>query len=564
MIKELFHLVYFKLKTQFYLNVDFSLQSIVKNAASIFIYSLFIFGFYKITQLIIHNVVVEYRLGLFLLHRFLGFGLFIFFLAVSAGNILVSFSTLYKSPEVNYLLSKPIRFENIFILKFFDNFFYSSSTLFVFLLASLAGYANYFELSIWFYFWSFFVVVIPYVLMAALTGVLTLFAFVKIASVLGVRITVGIFSAFYILATVIFFNVASPKALIEAIIPYYPNLNIDFSFLQAKWISYLPNFLLSDSMFAYIRFDSVKVIYNSLLLFLGMSGLFVFSIIVAQKFYYKSYLKVLDLRFSNKGLISGSKFLKFGSNSIFPPQIAELLKKEFWLFIREPSQIIHLLVMFFLLILFLSSIGSTQRMILKGASPELQTIIYMSILFFILFMITALSLRFVFPLFSLEGETYWRIRSAPIEAKTLVLIKFIPVAMAALAAGYFLMHYSHRWLPGELFIQSIYLLFFSVFTLLPAVFAMGTLYVNFKEKNPIRISSSQGATVTFMFCLIYLTLVVAIMYMPLLNFFSSRFYGRIPNFEQTMTTVNIILGSIALIVSILSYKLSVKQFKMDL
>ena len=49
---------------------------------------------------------IRLHIGLYLYHRFLEMILFIFFIAVNLGNIIVSYSTLYKSSEVAYPYDK--------------------------------------------------------------------------------------------------------------------------------------------------------------------------------------------------------------------------------------------------------------------------------------------------------------------------------------------------------------------------------------------------------------------------------------------------------------------------
>jgi ABC-2 type transport system permease protein len=564
MIKELLHLGYYKMKTLLYLDLNFSLSAIIKNIGSFLVYSLFLIAFYFIAQIVIDLVLVKYRLGLFLLHRFIGIGLFMFGLAVTAGNLVVSFSTLYRSPEINFLLSKPIRFESLFIIKFFDNFFYSSSTLFVFLLAGLVGYGSYFHLSIGFYFWSFFIAILPFVFMHALIGVITLFLFIKTSTKVGVKFTFFFIAITYGLSVVYFFNASSPVNLVMEVLPYYPNIDIDFSFLQSPILSYLPNFLVSDAFFSFVRDNNAKLILNSILTLLYMGGVFTITVIIAKRYYYKSYLEVLDLKFSGKNKSNHSSKSLFDRSTIFNPRLNSLIKKEILLFIREPSQLIHLAVMILLIILFISGIRSTQLIILKAVSPEIQSIIYLSILVFILFMIIALSLRFIFPMLSLEGETFWRLRSSPISVNKIVNIKFFVIIIITGLVGFFLMKFSHRYLPEELYFQSLLLLSFHVSTIVPLVFSMGTVYVNFKEKNPIRISSSQGATVTFLLCLIYLTIIIALVYIPVNDFFSDRFFGRIPKYSESVQMINLLLGFISLGTVVFSYIISINQFKKDI
>jgi hypothetical protein len=55
---------------------------------------------------------------------------------------------------------------------------------------------------------------------------------------------------------------------------------------------------------------------------------------------------------------------------------------------------------------------------------------------------------------------------------------------------------------------------------------LGGYFANFQEKNPIRIASSQGATLTFLITLVYLILLVGIITIPITGHFDAIFYGR--------------------------------------
>lgn len=564
MISEIFHLLYYKIKTLLYFQIELNKTSIVKNVASFFVYSFFLLAFYNGTQFAIDVVIVKYRLGLFILHKFIGIGVFIFGISVAVGNMIVSFSTLYKSAEINFLFSKPISSESLFIVKFLDNFFYSSSTLFVFLIAGLSGYANYFQLPIYFYAWSFFVLIIPYVFTFALVGILTLFGFIKIADRFGVRVTVFIIGLLYLIALSLFFKFSSPLVLIEKVLPYYPNINIDLSFMFSPYLKYFPNFLLSDALFAFIRNDFQKLIVNSSFLILISLFVFTLAVYISNRFYYESFLKVIDLRLSKstpnriplKNIFDKNLWLSSSSSS--------LIKKEIVLFVREPSQVIHFSVMMILIVLFISGIRSTQVIILKAASPELQTIIYMAILVFILFMLIAFSLRFVFPMMSLEGENFWRIRSAPIDIKKLVFIKMLIALVINLFIGITLIIFSHSILHSILVTQALITFVIFSMTIVPLIFMMGSFFSNMKEKNPIRISSSQGATVSFLVSILYLTVVLGLMYYPINEYFNARFFGRIPVIENIFSRINIVLGAVGLFSVIFSYLISVKQFNKDI
>ncbi|MDZ7763509.1 MAG: hypothetical protein U5K00_03665 [Melioribacteraceae bacterium] len=125
----IYHILKFKLLSFAKLNVNFSFDNLLKNVGSFFVYTIFAIGAFIFSYEAVKYLLEQFNIGLFLLHEFFSITLFIFFIAVNIGNIIVSYSTLYKSQEVNYLFTKPIPPSTIFVIKFFDNFLYSSSTL---------------------------------------------------------------------------------------------------------------------------------------------------------------------------------------------------------------------------------------------------------------------------------------------------------------------------------------------------------------------------------------------------------------------------------------------------
>ena len=60
--------------------------------------------------------------------------------------------------------------------------------------------------------------------------------------------------------------------------------------------------------------------------------------------------------------------------------------------------------MIFLITVFISSISGIDIIILKAYNEYLKTLVYLIVSLFNVFLVASLSLRFVFPLISLEGE----------------------------------------------------------------------------------------------------------------------------------------------------------------
>ena len=67
----------------------------------------------------------------------------------------------------------------------------------------------------------------------------------------------------------------------------------------------------------------------------------------------------------------------------------------------------------------------------------------------------------------------------------------------------------------------------------------GLYFVNYKERNPIRASSSQSATLTFLMGLLYLTIVIGLMFVPVSRYFEYVYHGTL--FEQMIILTGVII-----------------------
>jgi hypothetical protein len=65
---------------------------------------------------------------------------------------------------------------------------------------------------------------------------------------------------------------------------------------------------------------------------------------------------------------------------------------------------------------------------------------------------------------------------------------------------------------------------------------MGGLFADFREKNPVRIASSQGASLSFLLSLAYLAIVVVISIIPIQQFYFSLI------FRKTVSPMNLMMS----------------------
>ncbi|MCF8239990.1 MAG: hypothetical protein K9J16_01285 [Melioribacteraceae bacterium] len=551
----------YKLITFFKISSSFTFESLFKNLGSFIVYGAFALGSFVFAQRVIGYLLVNMRLGDFLLHEFISMILFIFFISINVGNIIVSYSTLFKSEEVAYLLTKPIFPTKIFVIKFLDNFFYSSSTLLLILFAVLAGYSVYFDLSLLEFISLIGLNFFPFMFSAASLGVIILMIILKLAERFGVKKILYTIVGGYLTIVFLFFNISSPVDLVNEVFKHYPNVNEYFGNLIPPEMKFLPNYWLSRSLY----WISKGEINESIKFFAIQCGVSVFlfslAVYLGHKWYQKSWFVSLKLRSKMRKMreLDGTKSI-LTKSFFLSPFNDSLIKKDFLLFIREPSQIVHFIVLMVLIFVFMFSISGVA--LIAGSNVYLQSIIYLILFIFNALLISTLSLRFVFPLISLEGLASWKIRSAPVGLSKYIRAKLLPFFLIILFISELLAFFTSRDFSINLIFVNILVNFFITTSLVALNFGMGGLFSVYREKNPIRIASSQGASLTFLLCMIYMLFVLIFLFIPVSNYFYSLMINKIESYSYFTSPVIVII-LISIVITGLFYQVGYTSLKKD-
>ncbi|HOI30059.1 MAG TPA: hypothetical protein PLZ15_09915 [Melioribacteraceae bacterium] len=521
-MNQLIHILKYKAIAFIRLNDRLDLAGLIKNFGSSLIYIGFAVGAFFFSRRLIQFLMTDIKIGLFLLHEFISIILFIFFLAVNIGNIIVSYSTLYKSNEIGFLFTKPVTPVKIFILKFLDNFFYSSSTLLLILLSVLLGYASYFQMRTDHLLLLIIGNFIPFIFSAGSLGVIILMILMKLGSRFNPRRVVTGLALLYIIIVSLFFTINSPLELTNSVLKYYPFIerNIYLNDLLPPVIKYLPNSWLAESSYWLIT----NQLSNAIPLFISQillsTVLFIIALFLGNRLYFKTWLLNLKISGDFKGDRHYSNlFLDFSRKSRMDSRTESILKKDFWVFVREPAQWIHLLVLCFLIIVFISSVSGIRYVGLGNF--YLQTGIYLSVFLFNMLLISTLSLRFIFPMISLEGYSFWKIKSAPVNNSFFLRKKLVPMGTLILLISTGLSYFINFRFFFVFEISALLINLIAAVTIILINLGMGGLFANYREKNAIRVSSSQGASITFLLVIIYILLIVILLFQPVSQYFLS-------------------------------------------
>jgi ABC-2 type transport system permease protein len=524
----LIHIIRYKFLSYIKTTFDSRLVSIVRGVASLFVFSGFAYAAYLFASEATRFMLYHTRTGLYLFHTFISMMLFVFFIAVNLGNVIVSYSTLYRSMEVSFLLTKPISFTSIFVLKFLDNFFYSSTTLFLGAFMMLLGYGSYFGYPLYYLIGVMLFVLVPFMFLSACLAVLILMAIMKLAGRIGFRkVMAGLFMVYFFFIY-IFFDSSNTMRLVEKLNRFIPNMDAYLVQSTPEFLRYLPNQWVAEFLYYSARGEMIHALpYAGILLFVTAAA-FSVCLFVAHRFYYRSWLISLQVRSTVQVPTDTARkhFFGFRSQSIFSSQIEVLLKKEVLTFFREASQWMHLVVMIILTGLFSVSVSNLN---LRSHILDMHLITYLVLFAFGGFMVGSLALRFVFPLIGLEGQSFWTLRTSPIKESKIFLVKFFMGFLIVLILAEYIAISSNIPFTKITEMRPLLLWFgiFSAFwislTTVTLNLGFGGYFANYFERNPIRAASTQGATLTFLVTIIYLIVLVALVFVPISAYFTTVF-----------------------------------------
>jgi len=550
MLKEL---VKTKLRLLYLEGGDRISRHLLRSIFSVTTFAIFAYLTFTVVKFATGYIVKDAKLGLFLYHRLLALGLFVFFIIISIANTLVAFATIFRNKETEFLHTLPIKPVEIFLSKFLDSFLYSSALMMILILAAVAGYAGYFH-DILVALLGVILAIFPLIFSAACIGAIILLLVLKFSNRISVKAAVLIVTAFYASSTYFYIRLNNPFRLFNNVMKYYPHIDRYLGALDPKPDYFALSFWAAN-FFYFATAKNFAGAAASALIVCGIAvGLFVLMIRLADKYYQDAFWTARHKLFGGKirkTVPSANTDINPMSGSI------SLLKRDVILFLREPSQTFHFAVMIVLIGIFLFNL-----FVMKIYLPDtfIITSAFTLIFAFNSFLIVSLAVRFVYPMLSLEGESIWLLRSSPIDLKKVFYSKLLPSSIFCGLIGVVLGYAAPS--PFKSFhglISTSVLYGFSAGIIFPSVVMIfGGAFVDYKEKNPVRISSSHGATISLLVSLGIMTMLSSILFNQTFSYFISR--GNLP----VNLTGAWILGLITVVSIILARVFGIRALETDL
>jgi len=452
-------------------------------------------------------------IGSILIGRILDMAFLVFLTMLFMSNIVTSLSTLYRSGEVDFLMSLPIESDSIFVLKSIENLAYSSWATLIAGLPIIVSFGTAAHAPFHFYPVSI-ISFLLFALIPAGCGITVLMLLAAVFPRIGKREIVLILIALFLLAAFLYLIVGRPEGITR--LPFTTNLHELDSYLEtlgAVSSPFLPGAWLSNVMTSFTEGSTSSTLFYFLLLASTAVFSITLSMGVASRLYRRTWTTSKDSGGMRRVRVHRGGQPKSLIPRVFGTQRTALVEKDLKLFFRDAAQWSQAAILFGLLAIYVLSLRRTP---IYFTTPFWRNLISLVNLGFTGYVFATVSIRFVYPAISLEGQALWVVRSAPLSIRDLFWGKLIlnlvlgtVLVEAIILASDLLLKVD----PIITLISMVAVLFFAC-SLVSISIGFGAGMPDLKESNPSRIASGPGGILAAMTSLAYVGLSVSIMAWP--------------------------------------------------
>jgi len=438
-------------------------------------------------------------------------------LVLSTGIIL--YGGLFRSAEVRFLFSLPVRVERIFLHKFQEAVLFSSWGFLLLGTPMLVAYGVVEEGS-----WYYFAAIIPFTL-----------SFVYIPGAIGAILVLLIVRWLPGDRRKLLWLAGGLLALTAAAVSWSIRRNIDNDLLTPAWFQemlarlrfsetrLLPSWWLSSGLLEAVRagWDTAegRRALSESVMFLALTisnALFLHQLAIwAAAGLYRGGYSALHAERPSRKRLKPARFDSLVLRAAFflTPAMRLLIVKDLRLFRRDPVQWLQFLIFFGLLALYFLNI--------RRLSYDVNYVSWVTMISFLNLAVVGLILstfttRFIFPMISLEGRRFWILGLLPVKRETILWGKFLFAAVGSVVPSTLLILLSDFMLRVSPLVVAVHVLACCVLCsgLSGIAVGLGAKMPNLRDDSPSRIAAGFGGTLNLVISTGYIAAVVLLTALP--------------------------------------------------
>ncbi len=443
-----------------------------------------------------------------------------FFTVLLFSNVLTGLSTFFLSRDLLLLIPAPISPAQLFAAKFVETLLDSSWMVMLFSGPVFLAYGVVHQSNFAYY----------------LLAPLTLLTFLGIPAALGVIITMTlayllpaqrgkdmlvVFSTLFLSLLYLFFRLLQPEKLVN------PEAFSDFlaflSAMQAPSSPFLPSTWATAVLLPFLGLKTGDAFFHYLMLLSTTLFLFVLGSSLSTRLYPLGWSKAQEGQ-RRRNLRQWWDRAVVKAATIFPAHLRTVVIKDLKTFFRDTGQWSQLFMLLALVVVYVYNF-SVLPVGGVGGSFFLHNIIAFFNLALASFVLASIAVRFVFPALSLEGKTFWVLKSAPVPLRRWWWSKFWVSVLPLLFFGELLVTVTNYFLQVSAFMMALaaVTLFCVTFGIVALGLAVGIAYPNFTAEHSAKIAASFGGVLYMVLCISFVGVVTVLEAWPVYLVFMSTF-----------------------------------------
>jgi ABC-2 type transport system permease protein len=492
-------------------------------------------------------------------------------LVFSTGIII--YGGLFRSPEVQFLFSLPVRSERVFLHKFQEAMLFSSWGFLLLGTPMLVAYGSV-EQSGWYYFAVLLPFLIGFAYIPGSIGAIAALVMVRWLPRRAIRsVAVGIAVAALLAVVMLVVWLRSGRTETGLLTPgWFQDMLDRLRFSEARL---LPSWWLSSGLLEAAQgglgadneraalVESFKflslTLANALLLHQVAVGL-------ATRLYRTGYQSLHgDLSASRRPRAIALDRLIERWAIFLTPEMRLLIVKDLRLFRRDPVQWLQFLIFFGLLGLYFLNIRRLSYDVNYTSWVNLISFLNLSVVGLILSTFTT---RFIFPMISLEGRRFWILGLLPVRRETILLGKFLFASVGSLLPSMLLVVLSDTMLRVSPLILAFHVLACGMFCvgLSGIAVGLGAKMPNLRDDSPSRIAAGFGGTLNLILSTAYVAAIVATTAVPCHFYLAAEGVSYGSEGSSLRLAQYVVLGALAslvlgLLATVLPLRMGCKAFR---
>lgn len=453
------------------------------------LWALFLDGFKFLYQLGGAGLLVISRL--FAL-SFLGMGIM---LVVS--SIVTSYSTVFRSEEIAFLIVRPFQISEIVSYKFIQSTGLSSWAFFFIIIPFVGAYAWHERMSPLFALWTFLFSV-PFLLLCSGIGTIVTMLFVRwfprgrLLRICGMLFIIALFVFFWRFSCQIQILTGEATFNLSRLVP---GLRLASNALAPSW--WISEGILALAHNQWIRGVMLwgVLLSSAMLIYVAVEWL-------GQLIFYEGWQRVAGGSTSRS---HSSVLLRRLDRclSFLAHDTRALIMKDIRIFLRDPMQWSQVLIFFGFLALYFANLRTFRYHVRQDSW---RSIIAFLNVFSVSAVMCSLGSRFVYPQLSLEGQGFWIVGLSPTTTTKVIMTKFVMALVGMLAISVSLMLLSAGMLNAarSAKIAAVALVCAVSFAVCGLSTGLGAIFLDLDQRNPAAIVSGFGGTLNFVLSLAFM------------------------------------------------------------